>query len=107
VDRAAATAGSGGEEKEGGEREEGKPAAMSVPQSKGKKNAYSNSVQKMTCPFCPRVFPWASSLQRHMLTHTGNAQKRTLMLNKSNCGAAFCRHTSVRRYLCFYSLAAR
>lgn len=41
-------------------------------QSKGKKNAYSNSVQKMTCPFCPRVFPWASSLQRHMLTHTGN-----------------------------------
>lgn len=45
-----------------------KPAA---PQSKGKKNAYSNSVQKMTCPFCPRVFPWASSLQRHMLTHTG------------------------------------
>ena len=41
------------------------------PQSKGKKNAYSNSVQKMTCPYCPRVFPWASSLQRHMLTHTG------------------------------------
>ncbi|XP_027005181.2 ras-responsive element-binding protein 1 isoform X5 [Tachysurus fulvidraco] len=43
-------------------------------QSKGKKNAYSNSVQKMTCPFCPRVFPWASSLQRHMLTHTGNME---------------------------------
>ncbi|KAI3354962.1 hypothetical protein L3Q82_004760 [Scortum barcoo] len=64
ADRAA-----GGEEKEGGAREEGKPAAV-VPQSKGKKNAYSNSVQKMTCPFCPRVFPWASSLQRHMLTHT-------------------------------------
>lgn len=47
-------------------------AAATVPQSKGKKNAYSNSVQKMTCPYCPRVFPWASSLQRHMLTHTGN-----------------------------------
>lgn len=47
-----------------------KPASVG-PQSKGKKNAYSNSVQKMTCPFCPRVFPWASSLQRHMLTHTG------------------------------------
>lgn len=43
-----------------------------APQSKGKKNAYSNSVQKMTCPYCPRVFPWASSLQRHMLTHTGD-----------------------------------
>lgn len=49
-----------------------KPAMVVAPQSKGKKNAYSNSVQKMTCPYCPRVFPWASSLQRHMLTHTGN-----------------------------------
>lgn len=49
-------------------RDEHKPSG---PQSKGKKNAYSNSAQKMTCPFCPRVFPWASSLQRHMLTHTG------------------------------------
>lgn len=46
--------------------------ATMAPQSKGKKNAYSNSVQKMTCPYCPRVFPWASSLQRHMLTHTGD-----------------------------------
>lgn len=45
-----------------------------APQSKGKKNAYSNSVQKMTCPYCPRVFPWASSLQRHMLTHTGDGR---------------------------------
>ncbi|TRY53822.1 hypothetical protein DNTS_002783 [Danionella cerebrum] len=41
-----------------------------APQNKVKKNAYSNSVQKMTCPYCPRLFPWASSLQRHMLTHT-------------------------------------
>lgn len=41
------------------------------PRNKGKKNAYSNSVQKMKCPYCPRVFPWTSSLQRHMLTHTG------------------------------------
>uniref|UniRef100_A0A3B4F2B0 Ras responsive element binding protein 1 n=1 Tax=Pundamilia nyererei TaxID=303518 RepID=A0A3B4F2B0_9CICH len=57
-----------GEEKEGGAKEEAKPAAVNQP--KGKKNAYSNSVQKLTCPFCPRVFPWASSLQRHMLTHT-------------------------------------
>ncbi|XP_075308827.1 ras-responsive element-binding protein 1 isoform X2 [Odontesthes bonariensis] len=90
VDRAAATAGSGGEEKEGGEREEGRPAALSVPQSKGKKNAYSNSVQKMTCPFCPRVFPWASSLQRHMLTHTGQKpfpcpRCDAFFSTKSNC----------------------
>ncbi|KAK7118013.1 hypothetical protein R3I94_021754 [Phoxinus phoxinus] len=59
-------------------------------QSKGKKNAYSNSVQKMTCPFCPRVFPWASSLQRHMLTHTGQkpypcAQCDAFFSTKSNC----------------------
>ncbi|XP_067418736.1 ras-responsive element-binding protein 1 isoform X4 [Emydura macquarii macquarii] len=37
---------------------------------RGKRNAYSNCLQKITCPYCPRVFPWASSLQRHMLTHT-------------------------------------
>ncbi|XP_016347416.1 ras-responsive element-binding protein 1-like isoform X1 [Sinocyclocheilus anshuiensis] len=59
-------------------------------QSKGKKNAYSNSVQKMTCPFCPRVFPWASSLQRHMLTHTGQKPYPCLQCDaffstKSNC----------------------
>lgn len=68
--------GGAGEEKEGGAREDGKATP-----SKGKKNAYSNSVQKMTCPFCPRVFPWASSLQRHMLTHTGeDAQLRNYTL---------------------------
>ncbi|KAJ1200637.1 hypothetical protein NDU88_004458 [Pleurodeles waltl] len=37
---------------------------------RGKRNSYSNSLQKITCPYCPRVFPWASSMQRHMLTHT-------------------------------------
>ncbi|XP_051796341.1 ras-responsive element-binding protein 1 isoform X2 [Acanthochromis polyacanthus] len=84
--------GGGGEEKEGGVREEVKPtaAAMTVPQTKGKKNAYSNSVQKMTCPFCPRVFPWASSLQRHMLTHTGQKpfpcpRCDAFFSTKSNC----------------------
>ncbi|XP_076827244.1 ras-responsive element-binding protein 1 isoform X2 [Brachyhypopomus gauderio] len=59
-------------------------------QSKGKKNAYSNSVQKLTCPYCPRVFPWASSLQRHMLTHTGQKpypcpKCEALFSTKSNC----------------------
>lgn len=63
---------SGREEKEGGSKEELRGGNM-APQSRGKKNAYSNSVQKMTCPYCPRVFPWASSLQRHMLTHTGDS----------------------------------
>ncbi|XP_025032125.1 ras-responsive element-binding protein 1 isoform X2 [Python bivittatus] len=37
---------------------------------RGKRNAYSNCIQKIKCPHCPRLFPWASSLQRHMLTHT-------------------------------------
>ncbi|XP_030612158.1 ras-responsive element-binding protein 1 isoform X3 [Archocentrus centrarchus] len=84
----------GVEEKEGGAREEGKPAAavpaVAGPQPKGKKNAYSNSVQKLTCPFCPRVFPWASSLQRHMLTHTGQKpfpcpRCDAFFSTKSNC----------------------
>ncbi|KAL4001553.1 Fc receptor-like protein [Sarotherodon galilaeus] len=78
----------GGEEKEGGAKEEAKPAAVNQP--KGKKNAYSNSVQKLTCPFCPRVFPWASSLQRHMLTHTGQKpfpcpRCDAFFSTKSNC----------------------
>ncbi|XP_041824773.1 ras-responsive element-binding protein 1 isoform X2 [Melanotaenia boesemani] len=93
VNRAAA-AGGEVEGKEGGEKEDGKPAAqvaaLTVPQPKGKKNAYSNSVQKMTCPFCPRVFPWASSLQRHMLTHTGQKpfpcpRCDAFFSTKSNC----------------------
>uniref|UniRef100_A0A4W5K417 Ras-responsive element-binding protein 1 n=1 Tax=Hucho hucho TaxID=62062 RepID=A0A4W5K417_9TELE len=65
-----------GRQSPGEEKEEKESPPQSVPpQSKGgKKNAYSNSVQKMTCPFCPRVFPWASSLQRHMLTHTESSE---------------------------------
>nr|XP_046228130.1 ras-responsive element-binding protein 1 isoform X2 [Scatophagus argus] len=80
-----------GDDKEGGVKEEVKPVVSAVgPQSKGKKNAYSNSVQKMTCPYCPRVFPWASSLQRHMLTHTGQKpfpcpKCDAFFSTKSNC----------------------
>nr|XP_057916808.1 ras-responsive element-binding protein 1-like isoform X1 [Doryrhamphus excisus] len=78
----------GGRDKDSGPREELKTVLL--PQSKGKKNAYSNSVQKMTCPFCPRVFPWASSLQRHMLTHTGQKpfpcpRCDAFFSTKSNC----------------------
>ncbi|XP_016887078.1 ras-responsive element-binding protein 1 isoform X6 [Cynoglossus semilaevis] len=78
----------GGEDKDGGAKDDVKTAATS--QAKGKKNAYSNSVQKMTCPFCPRVFPWASSLQRHMLTHTGQKpfpcpKCDAFFSTKSNC----------------------
>ncbi|CAN0328572.1 unnamed protein product [Lampetra planeri] len=38
-----------------------------------KRNTYSNSVHRLKCPHCPRLFPWISSLQRHMLTHTGTS----------------------------------
>ncbi|XP_018621174.1 ras-responsive element-binding protein 1 [Scleropages formosus] len=65
-----------------------------VQQPKGKKNAYSNSVQKMNCPFCPRVFPWASSLQRHMLTHTGQKPYPC-----PNCDAVFSTKSNCERHL--------
>ncbi|XP_028832081.1 ras-responsive element-binding protein 1 isoform X2 [Denticeps clupeoides] len=77
------------EEKEG---KEDKPKTR--PQNKGKKNAYSNSVQKMTCPYCPRVFPWASSLQRHMLTHTGQKPYPC-----SKCDAFFSTKSNCERHL--------
>lgn len=67
----------------GVEEQEGGGAKEEGGRSKGKKNAYSNSAQKMTCPYCPRVFPWASSLQRHMLTHTGNTH--TPFLHYQSC----------------------
>ncbi|KAF7692813.1 hypothetical protein HF521_010423 [Silurus meridionalis] len=73
------------------EEKEGKEGKEKIrPRSKGKKNAYSNSVQKMKCPYCPRVFPWTSSLQRHMLTHTGQKpfpcpQCDAFFSTKSNC----------------------
>ncbi|XP_006888826.1 PREDICTED: ras-responsive element-binding protein 1 [Elephantulus edwardii] len=65
----------------------------SPPEDKGlraRRNSYANCQQKISCPHCPRVFPWASSLQRHMLTHTGQkpfpCQKCDAFFStKSNC----------------------
>ncbi|XP_071308490.1 ras-responsive element-binding protein 1 isoform X2 [Agelaius tricolor] len=37
---------------------------------RGKRNTYSDCLQNIPCPYCPQVFPWASALQRHMLSHT-------------------------------------
>ncbi|XP_015472931.1 ras-responsive element-binding protein 1 isoform X5 [Parus major] len=37
---------------------------------RGKRNAYSDCLQNIPCPYCPQVFPWANALQRHMLSHT-------------------------------------
>ncbi|XP_041375775.1 zinc finger protein 775-like [Gigantopelta aegis] len=38
---------------------------------KKKRNSYADSPHKLSCPCCPRSFPWISSLNRHLLTHTG------------------------------------
>ena len=38
---------------------------------KKKRNSYADSPHKLRCPYCPRAFPWISSLKRHILTHTG------------------------------------
>ncbi|XP_053100240.1 ras-responsive element-binding protein 1 isoform X2 [Hemicordylus capensis] len=70
---------------------------------RGKKNAYSNGIQKINCPHCPRVFPWASSLQRHMLTHTGQkpfpCQKCDAFFStKSNCERHLLRKHGVANY---------
>ncbi|XP_054554205.1 ras-responsive element-binding protein 1 isoform X2 [Talpa occidentalis] len=40
------------------------------PGLRARRNSYAGCLQKIACPHCPRVFPWASSLQRHLLTHT-------------------------------------
>ncbi|NXT67691.1 RREB1 protein, partial [Chaetops frenatus] len=37
---------------------------------RGKRNTSSDCLQNIPCPYCPQVFPWASALQQHMLTHT-------------------------------------
>lgn len=55
---------------------------------RAKRNSYANCLQKINCPHCPRVFPWASSLQRHMLTHTGKRARhaRSATARRGGCG---------------------
>ncbi|KAM5300132.1 ras-responsive element-binding protein 1 isoform 4-T4 [Ctenodactylus gundi] len=70
------------------DEERGSPPEDKLPRAK--RNSYANCLQKINCPHCPRVFPWASSLQRHMLTHTGQkpfpCQKCDAFFStKSNC----------------------
>ena len=44
-----------------------------------KHNSYADSPHRLVCPYCPRAFPWISSLNRHILTHTGKSNIDYLM----------------------------
>ncbi|TRY61848.1 hypothetical protein TCAL_10553 [Tigriopus californicus] len=58
--------------------------------SERRKSAYSAAPHKIQCPKCPRKFPWISSLNRHLLTHSGDKPYKCrscflLFTTKSNC----------------------
>ena len=52
--------------------------------TKRKRNSYSDSPHKLRCQYCPRAFPWISSLKRHLLTHTGTIIHHAVIISWIN-----------------------
>ena len=65
-----------GKEEEGEEEEQGDPDGEGEKSAKKATSAYSAAPHKIPCPHCDRKFPWQSSLNRHILTHTGSKPYR-------------------------------